>query len=158
MPSRPLAARVAEGTDSTGAGSGPLVIGRAVTVGQALPLGVDDPVMAARAVRRALADAHRRAADVTLMVVACAPPIPEDAIASFARRALGPHGADVHVAGVAGTAADAEGLAAQAASELAARRTGEDSGCVGIAVGLGADGTTVACCLAIDEPREPAGT
>ncbi len=79
----------------------PVVLGRAVTHGQVLPLGVDDPVTAARAVRRALAAAGRRATDVSGLVVAATEPIAEDVLAAFARRALGPHGAAVRARGLA---------------------------------------------------------
>jgi len=123
---------------------GTVVIGRAVTHGQALPLGIDDPVIAARAVRRALADAGRRAVDVTALVVASPDPIPGDVLAAFARRALGPWGADVPSA-VVTAVGDADELAAVAAAELPAVTS--DPVAVGIVVGLAADGTTVALCL-----------
>src|SRR5688572_22337732 len=99
MPPLPLPigdVRVPIMVDEVRAGhGGATIVGRATTVGQALPLGVDDPFIAARAVRRALAGARWRAADVDAMVVATPPPLTLDAVGRFARRALGPHGATV---------------------------------------------------------------
>ncbi|CAN5617477.1 hypothetical protein BH24CHL9_BH24CHL9_04600 [soil metagenome] len=121
------------------------VLGRAVTRGQALPLGVDDPIVAARAVRRALADAGRRAADCEAMAVASPDTLAPGVLARFARRALGPHGDRMPVRGVPVLEPDADILAARAAAELAASGPLHEG--VGIAVGLGADGTAVALCL-----------
>jgi hypothetical protein len=129
------------------------IVGRAQTHGQRLPLGVDDPVIAARAVRRALAAASRRAADVSTVVVASSSSMADDALLGFTRRALGPHGSNVHVAAVSAGAPDAEHLADVATAELGALLMAEDHSGVGIAVGLGADGTTVAHCLAISKHR-----
>ena len=121
------------------------VLGRATTIGQALPLGVDDPVIAARAVRRALAEAGRRAVDVSTLIVATSGPLDAEVLAGFARRALGPHGSSVRSRGlVAAPRADADELAASAAAELSGDLSPDG---IGIAVGLGTDGTTVALCL-----------
>jgi hypothetical protein len=122
-----------------------VVIGRATTRGQALPLGVDDPVIAARAVRRALADARRPAADVSSLVVASTEPIPDHVLAAFARRALGPHASSVRVTGVVAREADGADLVVRAID--AATAGGSPRAGVLIAVGLGADGTTEARCL-----------
>jgi hypothetical protein len=131
-----------------GTGQGPSetrrrIIGRATTVGQMLPLATDDPVIAARAVRRALADAGRRALDVEALVIATPPPLTPEAVATFARRALGPHGATVRLDLVVETG-DGASLA-----ELAARRAprARSPGGIVVAVGIGPDGTTVAVCL-----------
>ena len=142
-------------------------LGRATTHGQALPLGVDDPVVAARAVRRALAAAGRRAMDVTSLVVASTEPIPSAVLARFTRRALGPHGAVIAVNAHEPGATDAEALAAHAASRIpapdgadGADGAGEPGSAggeapagvtnrpgVAVVVGLGTDGTVVAVCL-----------
>jgi 3-oxoacyl-[acyl-carrier-protein] synthase III len=116
-------------------------VGRATTQGQALPLGTDDPVIAARAVRRALAAAGRRAADVTHMVVVSAEAVSGDALAAFARRALGPHGTNVRTTGFMADAADASALAGAAEG-----RIGDDAD-LAVVVGIAADGTTEARCL-----------
>lgn len=59
------------------------------------PFGPGDPLVVARLVRRSLAAAGRKAADVSaLLVVTDRAPDPE-ALARFARRALGSRGADV---------------------------------------------------------------
>jgi hypothetical protein len=120
-------------------------LGRAATVGQALPLGSDDPVVAARAVRRALAAAHRRAADVTDLVLASSDPVPGSVVSDFARRALGPHGSTVRTMSVVDDALDAASLAASAA-ETAATFAGRGTGVV-VAVGIDAGGGTEARCL-----------
>jgi hypothetical protein len=145
-------------------------LGRATTHGQALPLGVDDPVVAARAVRRALAAAGRRAMDVTILVVASAEPIPSTVLARFARRALGPHGAVVPVGAHDPGASDAEALARHAASRIpAVSETSPNaesspegrstSSSVAVAVGLGTDGTVEAVCLVTAAgPRGPSGS
>ena len=142
-----------------------VVVGRAVTQGQTLPLGADDPVVAARAVRRAIAAAHGRAADVGELVIAAAEPIGEDVARAFARRALGPRGDAVPVGCVRADEADhdAEALA-QAALRAAMPLVpgGADTdGAVSapglvIAVGLGADGTTVAFCAVAGAGPSPA--
>ena len=121
-----------------------VVVGRASTDGQALPLGVDDPVIAARAVRRALADAHRRATEVDILSVATPPPLTQEAVARFARRALGPRGAEVGSCATESLETDARSLV-----ELAARALpgGERASGLGVAVGVAPDGTTIAICL-----------
>jgi hypothetical protein len=122
------------------AGASLVVLGRGVTRG--FPLGIDDPLVAARAVRRALAAARRRAVDVGLMVVASPTPIADDRLASFARRALGPHGATVTIRSLVADATDAGLLADQATAAAPAL-----SGDIVLAIGLGLDGTTEARCL-----------
>jgi hypothetical protein len=121
-----------------------VVVGRATTHGQVLPLGSDDPVVAARAVRRALADGHRRAADVGALAVATPPPLSLDAVARFARRALGPHGTDVTPAAVEAAEPDAEALLGSAIRSLPSdhRRPG-----IAVVVAIAADGTAIALCL-----------
>jgi hypothetical protein len=121
------------------------VLGRATTVGQALPLGIDDPVIAARAVRRALGDAKRRAVDVETLVVATPAPLSLDAVMRFARRALGPHGASVQVSRIERDTGDAAELATLAAAVPVARDRGRRA--IRLAIGIGPDGTTVALCL-----------
>jgi hypothetical protein len=65
------------------------------------PFGEADPVEAARVVRRALAAADRKAFDVRRLVVVRDARPDADAMARFARRALGPHGSTVPTAWVA---------------------------------------------------------
>lgn len=124
------------------------VAGHAVTQGEAVPLGVADPVIAARAVRRSLAQAGRRAVDVEALVVGAPDQLGAEALARFARRALGPHGDGVSAVGIADGDASADALASLAAEHLAT--TGLPGDGVGIAVGIAADGTAVALC--IDRP------
>jgi hypothetical protein len=135
-------------------------LGRARTHGQLLPLGSDDPVIAARAVRRALAAGGHRASDVGRLVVASPDPIEPDALARFARRALGPHGATVGTVALVADAADAPGLASEAT-----RAPGSvGDGALVVAVGLAADGEVVACCLRparrpdVSAPDRPPGS
>jgi hypothetical protein len=128
-------------------------LGRATTYGQAQPLGVDDPVVAARAVRRALAAAGRRAFDVTDLVVAANEPVPSDVLARFARRALGPHGSTVRAIGLVESTSDASGLAELA---LAAAASNEAPDGLVIAVGMTHDGTTEARCLGAISPGQGA--
>lgn len=121
------------------------VLGRATTHGQALPLGVDDPVIAARAVRRALAAAGRRAVDVSGLTVAATGPLEAEVVAAFARRALGPHGATVRSRGlVTAPRGDADELAARAVAELSDELS---PGGIGVAVGIDDGGDIVALCL-----------
>jgi hypothetical protein len=124
-------------------------LGRAVTRGQALPLGVDDPVIAARAVRRALASARRQAADVTDLIVAAASPISAAVAAGFARRALGPHGSDVRTLGVVSDDPDPSALADIACAACEDILTSAGAEGVVVVVGLAPDGTTEARCLTI---------
>jgi hypothetical protein len=122
-------------------------LGRATTHGQALPLGVDDPIIAARAVRRALAAAGRRALDVSTLLVASNEPIEADVLAAFARRALGPHGASIQATGLVSSEPEAVALATHAvavATTTVTPRTG-----LVIAIGIAADGTTEARCLGV---------
>jgi hypothetical protein len=110
-----------------------------------MPLSLGDPVVAARAVRRALAAAGRRAIDVEAMVVASSGLVPEDVLGTFARRALGPEAQRVAVSGLTHSG-DADALADVAVRDIAAGSSLLGRG-VGIAVGLGSDGTTVALCV-----------
>lgn len=119
---------------------------------QALPLGIDDPIVAARAVRRALAAAGRRATAVTDLVIATAAPIPSAVLASFARRALGPHGSDVRTLGVVSDDPDRGALAAAAVAACSSDITRLGDLGVVIALGLAPDGTTEARCLGMS-PR-----
>ena len=120
------------------------VIGQATTRGQALPLGADDPVVAARAVRRALADARLHGADVESLAIATPPPLTRDAATRFVRRALGPFGADLVPVIVESVEPGADGLV-----EDAVRALPGDHGHLGvsIAVGISSDGTTIALCV-----------
>jgi hypothetical protein len=135
-----------------------VTLGRGVTHGEALPLGRDDPVIAARAVRRALADAGRRATDVVALVLACPEAVPPDVLRAFARRALGPFGETVPVASVAAEG-PAERIADAGAERLAAAGRDAAAGLVApqdgvlVAVAVGADGTTVARCLGRRRPN-----
>jgi hypothetical protein len=61
---------------------------------------VADPLDPARAVRRALADAGRKAIDVSHLVAASK--IAADDVGTFCRTALGPHADDVDTTSVAG--------------------------------------------------------
>ena len=101
--------------------------------------------------RRALAGVGRKAFEVDALVVA-APLVPTaEACRSLARRALGPHGAQVPALGVAVAGDDAEVLAMGAAANLEAAAAMEGAAVedweLAVCVGLGPDGTTVALCL-----------
>ena len=98
--------------------AGLTILGRAVTSGQALPLGSDDPVVAARAVRLALADAGRRAIDVTDLVLATTDTVAADSLTAFVRRALGPYGDHVHARCLVIETGDAAEIAGRAANQL----------------------------------------
>ena len=127
-----------------------VVIGRATTHGQALPLGVDDPVVAARAVRRALADARRHASDVASLAIATPPPLTRDAATRFVGRALGRFGADLQPIVVEDVEPSADALVDVAVRALSMDR--ERQG-LAIAVGISSDGTTIALCVSA-RPRE----
>jgi hypothetical protein len=96
-------------------------------------------------VRRALADAGRKAVDVEVLVLAMADPPPATVLRAFARRALGPHGEAVRMGCVNGDASEADALSALAADELATLE-GFAAG-VGVAIGIAPDGTSVARCV-----------
>jgi hypothetical protein len=132
--------------------SGIVTLGRAVTHGQALPLGIDDPVIAARAVRRALADGGLHAADVSAIVLASPHPVAPDAFRGFVRRALGPYRDTLYAQSVVELGLEAEALADAACAALETAVTIDGKG-VSVAVGLAADGTTVARC--VTGVREP---
>ena len=126
------------------------VVGRATTRGQALPLGVDDPVVAARAVRRALADARLRALDVEVVTVVAPPPLTRLAVEGFMRRALGPHAAGVELLFVEADVPDAAGLTDHALGALAPEHGRRG---IAVTVGIAGDGTTVALCLGPGDRR-----
>jgi hypothetical protein len=132
-----------QGAEPQDEDEGVVVLGRAVSEGEALPLGVSDPISAARAVRRALAAARRHAVDVDAIVVASTDASYDDALRRFARRALGPWGEEVPISIIRPDVPDADALARHAAREVTARMSHR----IGIAVGLGSDGTTVALCV-----------
>ncbi len=110
-----------------------------------MPLSLGDSVMAARAVRRALAAARRHAIDVEAMVVASSGMVSGDVLRAFARRALGPEGQRVPVAGVVCEEADPDVIVELAANDL--QGMAPEGGGIGIAVGLGSDGTAIAPCV-----------
>lgn len=103
--------------------------------------------------RRALADAGRRAVEVDRLIVA-APDVPTpEACRRLARRALGPHGLTVAVLTVAIESDDADVLARRAADSLAVPAADvsdpgvADGEGLAVCVALGPDGRTVALCL-----------
>jgi hypothetical protein len=110
-------------------------------------------------VRRALAQAGRKAVEVDGLCVAAAVAPTAEACRRLARRALGPHGSAVPVLAVAittdrteaigGHRADAIATGAAAVVEAAAVGDGAsvEDWALAVCVGLGADGTTVALCL-----------
>jgi len=84
------------------------VLGRVDMVTAEDPFGTGDPLEAARLVRRALAAAGQKATDVAeLVLVGGDDPGPE-ALARFARRALGPRATSVPASGHPATARDHE--------------------------------------------------
>jgi hypothetical protein len=97
------------------------------------PLGPDDPLEVARLVRRALAAAGRRAIDVEVLVLVADAQPDAAALARFARRALGPHGAEVMTDGAGGAGLDHDGRSTTAAT----RAGGHLRGGVGIAIARG---------------------
>jgi hypothetical protein len=124
-------------------------------------------------VRRALADAGRKAIDVDALVVS-APLVPTaEACRGLARRALGPHGAGIPALGVAGAGDRAKAVASDEATAVASdEATALAMGAVAalqgatimaasavhswelaVCVGHGRDGRTVALCLS----RRPGG-
>jgi hypothetical protein len=96
-------------TSSSAAASGSgarIVLGTAAGATAEDPFGPGDPLAVARLVRRALADAGRKAFDVSDLLVAGEAPVAGDALERFARRALGPHGTSVRGASVQVEAGD----------------------------------------------------
>lgn len=75
------------------------VLGRAEGTTDEDPFSPGDPLEVARLVRRALAAAKRRAAEVGALVVVTDRSPPAGTLARFTRRALGPHGAQVRSEG-----------------------------------------------------------
>lgn len=124
-------------------GNATRVVGRAMTHGSTLPLGVEDPIEASRAVRRALADAGRKAADIDRLVVATSSSVSGATLRSFARRALGPAGEGVAIMSLVG-GGSADALSGLACTALEFEGTDVRTA---IAVGLDADGTTIALCV-----------
>lgn len=133
---------------TVGSSPDPEIVGRVAASIAEDPFGPGDPLEVARLTRRALAAAGRKAVEVTeLMVIADVVPAP-DALARFARRALGPHGA-----GVRATARPAPGLdratRESRLTELAARQArGVATASLIIAVCLGPGAWATALCLA----------
>lgn len=75
----------------------PTVLGRASARTGEDPFGPGDPLEVARLVRRALADAGRKAAEVSTLVVVTDADVPSDRRDRFVRRALGPHAERIEV-------------------------------------------------------------
>jgi hypothetical protein len=102
-------------------------------------------------VRRALAEAGRKAVEVDALVVAAPLAPTAEATRRLARRALGPHGSQVPALGVAVAGEDAEALAMGAAAVLEAAAAMDAMAFKGwelaVCIGLAVDGTTVALCL-----------
>lgn len=99
--------------------------------------------------RRALADASRRAFEVDRLIVAAAVAPTAEACRLFARRALGPHGLAVPVRGLTFESRHADTLANAAAEAL--EQDPAEAWRLAVCVGLGPGGRTVALCL----DREP---
>lgn len=126
--------------------------GRAETTCGPAPLDDGDPIVAARAVRRALAAAGRKAVEVDVLCVAAPLAPTAETCRRLARRALGPHGDGIAAFGVAVIGDHAEDLAMAAAAYLEATDASHEASVAGgwalaVCVGLAADGTTVALCL-----------
>jgi hypothetical protein len=136
------------------------LIGRAETTGGPAALDDADPVEAARAVRRALAAAGRKAVEVDALVVA-APLVPTaETCRRLARRALGPHGEGIAAIGVAVAGDRAEDLALAAAAYLGSAATADGASvaegwALAVCVGRAVDGTTVALCLCRSGQQRP---
>jgi hypothetical protein len=122
----------------------PEVVGRASAPTSEDPFGPGDPLEVARLVRRALADAGRRAVEVSALVVVAEAEVPPDALDRFVRRALGPHGAAVasSVLVVAPDLGHAERLALAIFEPATARH-----GSVVMAVALGPNDAATAACF-----------
>ena len=73
----------------------PVVLGTAASATTEDAFGPGDPLEVARLVRRALADAGRKAFDVSDLLVVADRAVTGEALERFTRRALGPHGASV---------------------------------------------------------------
>lgn len=132
----------------TGAAGLTRIIGRARTIGPRDAITADDPVEAARAARRALADAGAKAVAVDLLIIAARDEPSLAACATLARRALGPHGLETRTVGMAIASDGADELVADAVESLAAQ---EDSAwTLAVAIGVGTDGTIVALCARRD--------
>jgi hypothetical protein len=122
-------------------GTSVVELGRAETSGQRLPLDSDDLIPAARAVRRALAAAHRHAIDVEALLVVVVGRPTDEVLRRFARRALGPHGAIVRV-GWSTPSRAASALDVAVMLDLADRM-------VGMVVAIDSGGTCLARCVAV---------
>jgi hypothetical protein len=128
------------------------LIGRAETTRGPAPLDDADPIETARAVRRALAAAGRKAVEVDALCVAAPLAPTAEACRRLARRALGPHGSEIAAFGVAVASEHAEDLAMAAAAYLEAADTSNEVSvaegwALAVCVGVAADGTSVALCL-----------
>lgn len=95
--------------------------------------------------RRALADARWKAVAVDRLFVAAPIAPTAEAARRFARRALGPHGAEIPAIGLVIAGEQAESIASGAAR--AAQRLPAGDWELAVCVGLGPDGTAVALCL-----------
>jgi hypothetical protein len=104
-------------------------------------------------VRRALADAGRRAVEVDWLIVAAPVAPAAEACRRFARRALGPHGLNVPVRGLAFGSHAADSLAGAAARSL--DKDPAEGWRLAVCVGLGPDGRSVALCLDPAPVRAP---
>ncbi len=138
-------------------------MGRATTAGPVVPASAavpaastgrddTDPIEPARAVRRALAAARRKAVEVDALCVAAPLAPTAEACRRLARRALGPHGSEIAALGVAVTGDRAEDLARAAVAFMVTASDSEavpavEDWALAVCVGLAADGTTVALCL-----------
>lgn len=128
-----------------------------VPAGSAIPaasigLADADPIQPARAVRRALAAAGRKAVEVDVLCVAAPLAPTAEACRRLARRALGPHGSGIAALGVAVAGDHAVDLALAAAAFMEAADDSSEASVadgweLAVCVGLAADGTTVALCL-----------
>ncbi|MFN8621081.1 MAG: hypothetical protein U0869_10090 [Chloroflexota bacterium] len=136
------------------------ILGRATAATAEDPFADGDPLEVARLVRRALADARRRATEVTdVLLVAEAEPDP-GRLARFVRRALGPSGGAVGATAWAAGPGDHVARCAMAVSRLVGARAqgdgtpvtgappdGRRGGPVGIAVVLGPGAAATALCV-----------
>lgn len=120
------------------------IIGRAMTHGSQLPIDSGDPIEASRAVRRALADAGRKAVDIERFILASTSRTSEAGLRAFARRALGSRSGDVVL-----TSISADGTAEEQAMAACEVLDGERTAVwrTGLAVGLDDRGSTVAWCV-----------
>lgn len=120
-----------------------MILGTATATTDEDPFGPGDPLEVARLVRRALANAGRKAAEVRTLVVVSETDVIPDALDRFVRRALGPHGATIaSSARPAAPGSSHEERVAIAADVCADARDG--SAAIGVA--LGPDHAATAVC------------